>query len=170
MPALYQLSDGSEGAQPDGLGSHQNGSGSINLSDSEAEQSAQLLSAFPDFPESKGQTIHLTGGVFTPNVAAQLPVPPAIMHQLRWRRDDESSSPAQLTNRLSITSMFQRSTDWECRRVPPSRSPALWSLSRRSRSWRSMMRKTTLARLRDVLEASACVCGLVKVALLVYIV
>ena len=76
MSALYQLSDGSEGAQPDGSGSHQNGS--INLSDSEAERSAQLLSAFPGFPESKGQTIHLTGGVFTPNVAAQLPAPPAI--------------------------------------------------------------------------------------------
>ena len=53
--------------------------GSINLSDSEAERSAQqLLSAFPGLPESKGQTIHLAGGVFTPNVAAQLPVPLAI--------------------------------------------------------------------------------------------
>ena len=79
MSALDQLSDGSEGTQPDSSGSHQNGS--INLSDSEAKRSAQLLSACPGFPESKGQTIHLTGGVLTPNVAAQLPflwLPPAI--------------------------------------------------------------------------------------------
>ena len=76
MSALYQLSDGSEGTQPDGSGSHQNGS--INLSDSEAERSAQQLFAFSGLPGSKGQAIHLTGGVFTPNVAAQLPAPPAI--------------------------------------------------------------------------------------------
>ena len=76
MSVLYQLSDGSEGAKPDGSGSQQNGS--INLSDSEAERSVQLLSTFPGFPESKGQTIYLAGVVFTPNVAAQLSVPPAI--------------------------------------------------------------------------------------------
>ena len=68
MSDLYQLSDGSEGAQPDGSGSHQNGS--IHLSDSEAERSAQLLPTFTGFPESMGQTIHLAGGVVTPNVAA----------------------------------------------------------------------------------------------------
>ena len=37
-----------------------------------------LLSSCQRFPESKGQTVHLASGVFTPNVAAQLPVPPAI--------------------------------------------------------------------------------------------
>ena len=37
-----------------------------------------LLSSCLRFLESKGQTIHLTGGVLTSNVAVQLPVPPAM--------------------------------------------------------------------------------------------
>jgi hypothetical protein len=57
MSGLYQLSDGSEGAQPDGSGSHQNGS--INLSDSEDERSAQLLSAFQD------TDMELSGNAYT---------------------------------------------------------------------------------------------------------
>ena len=78
MTDLYQTFSGSEGDQPGGSGSHQNGS--INLSDSEAERSAQLFATFTGFPEGMGQTIHLAGGVHTPSVAAQHHVPPVIKH------------------------------------------------------------------------------------------
>ena len=89
MSALYQLSDGSEGAQPDGSGFHQNGS--IHLSDSEAERSARLLSTFSGFPGEQGSD-HPSDRMRS-NVGAQVPVPPAINFGGACRHD-ESSSPA----------------------------------------------------------------------------
>ena len=104
MSALYQLSDGSKGTQPDGSGSHPNGG--INLSDSEAERSAQHLSVFPGLPESKGQTIHLTGGVFTPHVAAQLPAPPAFNMGGEEKTRYESSTSSQHTDGFIVTGLI----------------------------------------------------------------
>ena len=63
MTDLYQTSSGSEGGQPDGSGSHQNGS--INLSSSEVERSAQLqVKPFQGFKghSKKSEEIGTGGG------------------------------------------------------------------------------------------------------------
>ena len=111
MSYVYQLSDGSEETQPDGSGSHQNGS--IHLSDSEAERSAQLLSVFSGLPESKGQGIHLTGGVLTPSrerIAARLPAPPVV----NIGGVETTSLLHPLNTPIgSLSPEFHRPVDWE---------------------------------------------------------
>ena len=81
----------------------------------DSEALSGLLSSrlrFPVFRRAKGQAIHLTGGVFTPNVAAQLPAPPAInLGGVETTR----VFYIRLTRLWVHCHRSHRSTDWEFR-------------------------------------------------------